>query len=78
MSGFSTSKSGTGGVLQAGSDVPADKNLSINADLKKLYMDIDVNAAAGAYVVTLKFYPVQFGVGWAGNSKSGFTHGSSS
>ena len=63
MPGFSTSKSSTGGALQVGFDVPVNKNLSFNVDLKKVYMKIDVNTAAGAYVTTLKIDPVLFGVG---------------
>jgi len=63
MPGFSTSRSSTGGALQVGFDVPINKNLSFNVDLKKVYMDIDVNTAAGAYVTTLNIDPVLFGVG---------------
>jgi outer membrane protein len=63
MPGFSTSRSSTGGALQVGFDVPINKNLSFNVDLKKVYMKIDVNTAAGAYVTTLKIDPVLFGVG---------------
>jgi outer membrane protein len=63
MPGFSTSKSSTGGALQVGFDVPINKNLSFNVDLKKIYMKIDVNTAAGAYVTTLKIDPVLLGVG---------------
>ncbi|MDO8813111.1 MAG: OmpW family outer membrane protein [Gallionella sp.] len=63
MPGFSTSKSSAGGALQMGFDVPINKNLSFNVDLKKIYMKIDVNTAAGAYVTTLKIDPVLLGVG---------------
>ena len=60
--GLSTSRSSTGGALQVGFDVPINKNLSFNVDLKKVYMKIDVNNA-GAYLTTLKIDPVLFGVG---------------
>lgn len=63
MPGFSTSKSSTGGALQVGFDIPVNKDLSFNVDLKKVYMKIDVNTAAGAYVTTLKIDPVLFGIG---------------
>lgn len=63
MPGYSTSRNSTGGALQVGFDVPINKNLSFNVDLKKVYMKIDVNTAAGAYVTTLKIDPVLFGIG---------------
>jgi len=63
MPGLATSKSSIGGALQVGFDVPVNKKLSFNVDLKKVYMKIDVNTAAGAYVTTLKIDPVLFGAG---------------
>ena len=61
--GLDVSRSSTGGALQIGVDIPVNKNLSINIDLKKVYMKTDVKTAAGAYVTTLKIDPVLFGVG---------------
>lgn len=56
-------RNSTGGALQVGFDMPLNKNLSFNVDLKKVYMKTDVKTAAGAYVTTLKVDPVLFGIG---------------
>ena len=51
-----------GGALQAGVDIPLDKNWSINFDVKKVYIKTDVysnSVSAG----TLKLDPVLVGVG---------------
>jgi len=61
--GFDVSKSSTGGALQIGFDVPLKNNLSLNVDLKKVYMKTDVSTSSGAYVSTLKVDPVLFGIG---------------
>ncbi|HYR05971.1 MAG TPA: OmpW family outer membrane protein [Gallionella sp.] len=61
--GFVVSRSSTGGALQIGFDIPINKNLSFNVDIKKVYMKTDVKTAAGAYVTTLKIDPVLFGIG---------------
>ena len=57
------SRSSMGGALQVGFDIPVNKNLSLNVDLKKIYMKTDVKTAAGAYVTTLKIDPVLLGIG---------------
>lgn len=51
-----------GGALQAGVDIPLDKNWSINLDVKKLYIKTHVYAA-GANAGTLKLDPVAAAVG---------------
>ena len=51
-----------GGALQAGVDIPLDKNWSINFDLKKVYIKTRVYAG-GANAGTLKLDPVLAGVG---------------
>lgn len=51
-----------GGALQAGVDIPLDKNWSINLDLKKVFIKSRVDAA-GASVGTLKLDPLMAGVG---------------
>ncbi len=56
-------RNSTGGALQIGFDMPINKSLSFNVDLKKVWMKTDVKTTAGAYVTTLKIDPVLFGVG---------------
>lgn len=51
-----------GGALQAGVDIPLDKNWSINFDVKKVYIKTNVYAA-GASLGTLKLDPLLVGVG---------------
>jgi outer membrane protein len=55
-------KSSVGGVLQAGLDIPIDKQLSFNIDVKKVYLRSDV-FLNGANVGDFKIDPVLFGVG---------------
>jgi outer membrane protein len=51
-----------GGALQAGVDIPLDKNWSINLDVKKVYIKSRVYAG-GVNAGTLKLDPVLAGVG---------------
>jgi outer membrane protein len=51
-----------GGALQAGVDIPLDRNWSINFDLKKVYIRTHVYAA-GVNAGTLKLDPLLAGVG---------------
>jgi outer membrane protein len=51
-----------GGALQAGVDIPLDKNWSINFDVKKVYIKTDVYSS-GVSAGTLKLDPVLVGVG---------------
>lgn len=62
---LSVDNSSWGGALQAGFDVAVSKNMVINVDVKKIYIDTDVKAA-GATLTNLKIDPVVFGagVGW--------------
>ncbi len=52
-----------GAALQAGVDVPLTKQVSLNFDVKKVYIKTDVYTAAGANVGTLKLDPLLVGVG---------------
>jgi outer membrane protein len=52
-----------GAALQAGVDIPLDKQWSLNVDVKKVYIKTDVYTAAGANLGTLKLNPVLFGAG---------------
>jgi outer membrane protein len=52
-----------GAALQAGVDVPLTKQVSLNFDVKKVYIRSDVYTAAGASLGTLKLDPVLVGVG---------------
>lgn len=51
-----------GGALQAGVDIPLDRNWSINLDLKKVYIRTRVYAS-GTNAGTLKLDPLMAGVG---------------
>ena len=51
-----------GGALQAGVDIPLDKNWSINFDVKKIYIKTDVYSD-GASAGTLKLDPIAASVG---------------
>ena len=51
-----------GGALQAGVDIPLDKNWSINFDIKKLFISTRV-FADGVNTGTLKLDPLMAGVG---------------
>jgi len=61
--GFSVSSSSTGGALQIGADIPLGSSMSLNFDVKKIYMKTDVSTAAGAKLTTLDINPVLIGVG---------------
>ena len=60
--GVSIDKNSFGGALQVGVDIPVAKNVSLNLDLKKVYIRTDVSAG-GAKLGTFKVDPVLFGVG---------------
>ncbi|GKT17082.1 outer membrane beta-barrel protein [Acidovorax sp. SUPP2522] len=60
--GVSIDKSSWGGSLQVGVDIPLTKNLVLNFDVKKVYIQTDV-FAAGAKLGTFKIDPVLAGVG---------------
>jgi outer membrane protein len=51
-----------GAALQAGVDIPLDKQWSLNFDVKKVYIKTDVYAA-GASLGTLKLDPTLVGIG---------------
>lgn len=51
-----------GGALQAGVDIPLDKNWSLNFDVKKIYIKTDVYSS-GVSAGTLKLNPVAASVG---------------
>ena len=51
-----------GGALQAGVDIPLTKQVSLNIDVKKVYLKTHVYVG-GADGGTLKLDPVLFGVG---------------
>jgi outer membrane protein len=59
---FTLDNSSTGGALQAGFDVPINKNLSFNFDVKKIYIATDVKIG-GAKVSKLNLDPLMIGVG---------------
>ena len=58
----SIDKNSWGGALQVGVDIPLNKNLSLNFDVKKVYIKTDV-FAGGAKAGTFKVDPVLVGVG---------------
>ncbi len=55
-------KSSWGGALQVGVDIPLAKNLYLNIDVKKVFIETDVYSS-GNKVGTLKINPVLAGVG---------------
>jgi outer membrane protein len=58
------SSSSYGAALQVGVDIPLTKQLSLNFDVKKVYLQTHVyNGAANTDLGTLKLDPVLFGVG---------------
>jgi len=64
---FTVDKNSWGGALQAGFDYGLTKNVFLNFDIKKIWIDTDVKAAAtGASVANLKINPliVGMGLGW--------------
>ena len=58
----SIDKNSWGGALQVGVDIPLNKNLSLNFDVKKVYIKTDV-FAGGVKAGTFKVDPVLVGVG---------------
>lgn len=56
------SSSSFGGALQAGFDVPLTSSMSLNVDIKKVYIKNDLKTAAGP-LTTLKLDPLLIGVG---------------
>lgn len=60
--GVDIERSSWGPALQVGVDIPLSGNLSLNVDVKKVYIRTDVSAA-GANLGTFKIDPVLFGVG---------------
>ena len=60
--GVSIRKDSWGPALQAGVDIPLSKNLYLNVDLKKVYIQTEV-MAGGAGLGKLKVDPVLIGVG---------------
>jgi outer membrane protein len=52
-----------GAAFQIGVDVPLTKQVSLNFDVKKVYIRSDVYTASGASLGTLKLDPVLVGVG---------------
>jgi len=64
---FTVDKDSWGGALQAGFDYGLTKSVFVNFDIKKIWIDTDVKAAAtGASVANLKIDPliVGAGLGW--------------
>lgn len=62
MPGYSLDSHSWGGALQAGVDIPLDKNWSLNFDVKKIYIKTDVYSG-GSNAGTLKLNPVAASVG---------------
>ena len=60
--GVDIDRNSWGGALQVGVDIPLNKNLSLNFDVKKVYIKTDV-FAGGAKAGTFKVDPVLVGVG---------------
>jgi outer membrane protein len=60
--GVDTSKTSNGGALQVGVDVPINKQLSFNFDVKKVYIATDVSSN-GTKLGTLNVDPLLVGVG---------------
>lgn len=60
--GVDIKRSSWGPALQVGVDIPLTKQLSLNFDLKKVYIRTDVSAG-GANIGTFKADPMLFGVG---------------
>ena len=58
----SIDKNSWGGALQVGVDIPLNKNLSLNFDVKKVYIKTDV-FSGGVKAGTFKVDPVLVGVG---------------
>lgn len=60
--GVTIDKNSTGLALQIGADIPLQKGMSLNVDLKKVQIRTDVSAA-GAKIGTFKVDPLLLGVG---------------
>lgn len=52
-----------GAALQAGVDIALGKNLVLNLDVKKIYIDSDLKDGTGAKVSHLKLDPLAVGIG---------------
>ncbi len=63
MGGFSLSNNSVGGALQAGVDIPLTKQVSLNFDVKKVYLKSHVYDGNRTNLGTLKLDPVLLGVG---------------
>jgi len=61
--GLDVKKSSIGAALQIGMDIPLKDGVSLNIDLKKVFMKTDVKDTAGTYVTTLKVDPMLLGIG---------------
>lgn len=61
--GLSIDKNSFGGALQAGVDIAVTKNGYINLDVKKIWIDTDVEAN-GAKLTKLDIDPVVWGIGY--------------
>ncbi len=61
---LTVNNSSWGGALQAGVDIPLNRNFFLNLDVKKIWIDTDVRViATGAVAANLKINPLVFGVG---------------
>ncbi|MDF1486299.1 outer membrane beta-barrel protein [Ramlibacter sp. H39-3-26] len=60
--GVDIDRNSWGGALQVGVDIPLQKNLYLNFDVKKLYIKTDVSAA-GVTLGSFKVDPVLIGIG---------------
>lgn len=60
--GVGIDKNSWGAALQAGVDIPLSRNLYLNVDVKKVYIQTDV-FAGGVKAGTFKVDPVLFGIG---------------
>lgn len=61
--GTVTYKDGIGYALQAGVDFMADENWGVNLDVKKLFLNTDVNVASGTHYGNVDVDPWIFGAG---------------
>lgn len=62
VAGADIERKSVGGALQVGVDIPLSKSLSLNLDLKKVYIDTDVSIN-GVKQGTFKIDPLLVGVG---------------
>ena len=60
--GVDVDRNSFGGALQLGVDIPVAKDVYLNFDVKKVYIQTDVSAA-GNKIGTFKVDPVLFGIG---------------